>query len=219
MKIPGEFFEDSENYWQKKAGAFARLYRTRNPLQIPNRIFLKRRMNTVRRYVTGDGNGTAVDVGCGSGEFARELAGRYARVKAFDYSQIMLDIAKEGTERANVEFIKTDSASLPLPDGSVDILFALGLLDYVSDVAATLREFARVLKPGAQAVVTAPKSPSLFAPLRWSKDIRSFLFKIPPIVHAFKRDEIENLFADCGFRTVEMTSLWTTMWICCVRKI
>ncbi len=218
MKLSHESFKDSENYWHQKAGIFAGLYKTKNIMQVPNRIFLKHRMKIVSRFMEPDPVGVALDVGCGSGEMAIELSKIYKEVIAFDYSEIMLDIAKERATSPNIAFFKADSASLPIPDQSADGLFALGLLDYVRDVNSTLTEFSRVLKPGAKCVVTAPKSPSLFAPLRWSSSVRARLFGIPPIVHAFTREEIERVFTESGFSSLEIIPLWTTMWICHVKK-
>jgi ubiquinone/menaquinone biosynthesis C-methylase UbiE len=218
MKFLEESFRSSEKYWHEKAATFAGLYKTTNPLQIPNRLFLRDRMRIVSRFVLPNPNGTAMDVGCGSGEFANELSSIYGRVVACDYSQIMLDIAKGQFGKPNIEFQIADSTRLPVPDGSVDALYALGLLDYVRDVRTTIGEFSRVLKSGGTCVITAPKSPSLYAPLRWSSTLRARLFGIPPIVHAFRKREIEDLITDCGLTPLESIPLWTTMWICHVRK-
>jgi len=76
-----------------------------------------------------------------------------------------------------------------------------------------LTEFARVLKPGGLAVVTAPKSPSLFAPLRWSDGLRGALCRLPPLINVFTKNEFKYLLETCGFQLTNLTSLWTTMWI------
>ena len=54
----------------------------------------------------------------------------------------------------NVAFRQTDGHILPLPDASVDAVFANMYLHHCPDPAAALREMARVLKPGGRLVVT-----------------------------------------------------------------
>jgi demethylmenaquinone methyltransferase/2-methoxy-6-polyprenyl-1,4-benzoquinol methylase len=48
----------------------------------------------------------------------------------------------------NVELVEGTAEELPFPDASFDALTFTYLLRYVSDPAATLRELARVLRPG-----------------------------------------------------------------------
>ncbi len=211
-------FRASESYWHEEAGLFSNLYRTSNPLLVAARVFLKQRQDLIARYVIQNTGAAALDVGCGSGELVGQLSGYYGKVVGADYSEIMLSQARKAIHAPNVEFVKADCAALPFDDRIFDALYALGLLDYVKDVNGVLRELARVLKPGARAVLTAPKSPSLFAPLRWSQRFRGMLFKIPPIVNTFSRDAWTRAADAAGFRQLELTSLWTTMWIARLEK-
>jgi demethylmenaquinone methyltransferase/2-methoxy-6-polyprenyl-1,4-benzoquinol methylase len=48
----------------------------------------------------------------------------------------------------NVKLVEGTAEELPFPDGSFDALTFTYLLRYVADPAATLRELARVVKPG-----------------------------------------------------------------------
>ena len=69
------------------------------------------------------------------------------RVVGLDQSAAMLEEARR-TLPPGVELVQGDAQSLPFDDASFDGLTFTYLLRYVDDPAATLRELARVVKPG-----------------------------------------------------------------------
>jgi demethylmenaquinone methyltransferase / 2-methoxy-6-polyprenyl-1,4-benzoquinol methylase len=93
---------------------------------------------------------SVLDVACGTGAVALELARRYGcRVTGVDQSPEMLDSARRriGNEVALVE---ARAEALPFEDAAYDGLTFTYLLRYVDDPAATMRELARVVRPGAR---------------------------------------------------------------------
>ena len=95
------------------------------------------------------------DVGTGTGFVARGLAPRVGRVLGFDQAPEMLEIARRNlADVGNVEFIEAPGDDLPLPDGTLDAVFANMYLHHAPDPAAAIAEMARVLKPGGTLVVT-----------------------------------------------------------------
>jgi len=52
--------------------------------------------------------------------------------------------------------VRADAATLPLPGGVVDVIFAAGLLPHCPDAAATLLELARVTRPGGRLAIFHP---------------------------------------------------------------
>ena len=97
-----------------------------------------------------------LDVATGTGLVAFGLAGRGARVTGLDQSEAMLAGARRRLAAAppqiqdNVTFIQGEAEHLPFPDQEFDALTFTYLLRYVDDRAATMRELARVLKPGGR---------------------------------------------------------------------
>jgi demethylmenaquinone methyltransferase/2-methoxy-6-polyprenyl-1,4-benzoquinol methylase len=89
-----------------------------------------------------------LDVATGTGAVARELVRQKGcSVVAVDQSAEMLAAArKQPNDR--VELIEADAQKLPFSDGEFDGLTFTYLLRYVDDPAATLRELARVVRPG-----------------------------------------------------------------------
>lgn len=213
MGVREKRLAESDQYWHNQAELFSNAYSTKELLLLPNKLFLRRRMEIVGRFIRRDANAVALDAGCGSGELAAVLAGYYRQVIGVDYSQIMIDLAIKSGPPANVSFQQADCSKMPLPDSTADRIFSLGLLDYLPDLDAVMREFRRVAKPGGRIVVTMPKTPSLFAPMRWATGLRARFFKVPPIVNALSRRQLEELMARHGFKILDVTSVWTTMWI------
>jgi len=113
-----------------------------------------RRWHETMNDRVGAGPGMVVaDVATGTGAVAIDLARRFGcRVIGIDQSEAML---ARGAERVSaaaieplVELRRGEAERLPLDDESVDALVHTYLLRYVDDPAATLRELARVVRPG-----------------------------------------------------------------------
>ena len=96
-----------------------------------------------------------LDVATGTGMVAAELLARArCSVVGLDQSPEMLAAARRRFATAatsgRVELVAGEAEALPFPDASFDALTFTYLLRYVEDPAATMRELARVLRPGGR---------------------------------------------------------------------
>jgi demethylmenaquinone methyltransferase / 2-methoxy-6-polyprenyl-1,4-benzoquinol methylase len=95
-----------------------------------------------------------LDVATGTGLVARELVRRRGcRVVGLDQSEQMLAAARARLARdrrlaSRIELVRGEAERLPFADGEFAALTFTYLLRYVDDPAATLRELARVVRPG-----------------------------------------------------------------------
>jgi SAM-dependent methyltransferase len=89
--------------------------------------------------------GAALEVGCGEGRVARELAGRGHRVVAIDASPTLIRAAREAD--ATVSYSVADAAALPFNDDSFDLVVAYNSLMDVQEMPAAVSEIGRVLAP------------------------------------------------------------------------
>lgn len=91
-------------------------------------------------------NVRALDLACGTGDIAFELARRGASVTGLDVTYRMLQLARAKDDA--VRFVCADMMSLPFADGQFDIVTTGYGLRNVSDLAVAAREISRVLRPG-----------------------------------------------------------------------
>jgi len=96
-----------------------------------------------------------LDVGCGDGEFAVELARRGAIVTGIDASTAMIDAARSRARQqtADVAFQVAMAEQLPFPAEQFDVVTAITILCFVDDATPVFREIARVLRPGGRLVI------------------------------------------------------------------
>jgi len=95
------------------------------------------------------------DIGTGTGFVARSLAPLVRKVYGIDESPEMLAVARRNLAPfPNIEWITAPGQTLPLPDGSLDAVFANMYLHHVPNPPAAIAEMARVLKPGGILVIT-----------------------------------------------------------------
>ena len=95
-----------------------------------------------------------LEVGCGLGADARELAARVApggEVVAIDVSQAMIDAASERHDATlPVTYERANVTDLPYDDASFDVVRIERVLQHVAEADLACREMARVLKPGGR---------------------------------------------------------------------
>ena len=114
----------------------------------------------------GDVAGREVlEVGCGAAQGARWLVSAGARVTAFDvsYGQLQQSRRLDASTGVRVErVVQADAQFLPFRSEAFDVVAsAFGAIPFVADSARTMREIARVLRPGGRLVF------SVTHPVRW----------------------------------------------------
>jgi SAM-dependent methyltransferase len=91
-----------------------------------------------------------LDLGSGLGAMSEELVLCGANVTALEPGAAWAKITRERVERHKGEFrlIEAVGESVPLPDGSVDLVVSLQVLEHVNSPRRVLSEVWRVLRPG-----------------------------------------------------------------------
>ena len=107
------------------------------------------------REVLGDVRGRDVlDAGAAAGEHSAWLVAHGARVVALDASEAMVRLARARLGDAATVLCADLARPLPLADASFDVVLSSLTLHYLEDWVPTLRELARVLRPGGRLVLS-----------------------------------------------------------------
>jgi len=95
--------------------------------------------------------GAALDIGCGSGILAFELAQYYDNVVAVDLSAKMLAIASQKRSAPNIEYIQMDASQLAL-DRQFDLIVSAATFHHLPNLPAALDAIKRMLNPHGKIV-------------------------------------------------------------------
>jgi 2-polyprenyl-3-methyl-5-hydroxy-6-metoxy-1,4-benzoquinol methylase len=116
----------------------------------------------------------ALDLGCGEGYFARELARRGARVTAVDVSEEQLRAAQEEEARQplGIRYVHMDARDVAArwPAASFDRVTACMSLQDMADAPGAIAGAAGVLRPGGRFVFSVPHPATDTAFREWERD-------------------------------------------------
>ena len=170
---------------------------------------LKRLQELFARHIPG---GQVLDVGCGRSLFTELIEGGLE--KTLPFTVFAGDLNYDSVRARAVEWPQQrwgvfDAAALPFHDQQFDALFAGEVIEHVSDVHETLREWRRVLKPGGVAIITTPNRERLVAladglECPYSRDHLSELSY---------REFTKKLLPENGFEFLEQSCVYLELWL------
>ena len=130
--------------------------------------------------------GTAVDIGCSIGFFARALTPYFDIVCGLDIDHHALGKAKTLADNniENLEFIAGDSQKLPFEDNSVELILCNHTYEHVPDAATLIAEIQRILRPGGRCYLGAASRLTIVEP-HYHLPFLSWLPK--PLAHRYMR--------------------------------
>jgi ubiquinone/menaquinone biosynthesis C-methylase UbiE len=101
----------------------------------------------LRRLLTPAPGTSVIDVGCGTGYFARRFALDGHRVTGIDRDPGMLVVARRA-RTAEESYVEADALALPFGEGEFDYCVSVAALCFMADEAAALAEMLRVTRRG-----------------------------------------------------------------------
>lgn len=207
--------------------AIARRYDLINDIQSfgMHRLW-KRRVLRLTRVQPGD---RALDLCCGTGDITFALAKAGANATGLDFSEAMLEVAMEKSERLSpdrktgIQFVHGDAQQIPFPENSFDVVTIGYGLRNLADLDAGLRDMWRVTKPGGRFVSLEfgkPGNPAwrafYFGYLKFMLPIfgkvfcrnsAAYAYVLESLKHYPTQPEVAEKMAGCGWREVRVYNL------------
>jgi SAM-dependent methyltransferase len=156
-------------------------------------------------------DGVFVETGCGTGESSVKVPRRNRQFVGIDFSPIALEQAQ--STGCFDSLLCADLFQLPLPQGSVDGIWNLGVMEHFQriEILQALSEFRRILKPGGTIVLFWPAEGNLsrwaLAPvefLRSSITRQTFRFFPDEVSRMRSREEARATLSEAGFTVLEV---------------
>jgi len=149
---------------------------------------------------------TVLDLGSGGGIdvlLSAKRVGPRGKAYGLDMTDEMLALANQNKRKAgaeNVEFLKGEIESIPLPDNTVDVIISNCVINLSADKDRVLREAFRVLKPGGRFAVSDVVTRGEMAP-----EVRqSVLAWVGCIAGALEENEYRGKLSAAGFEQIEV---------------
>jgi arsenite methyltransferase len=147
-----------------------------------------------------------LDLGSGGGIdvlLSARRVGPTGKAYGLDMTDEMLALANESKRKAglgNVEFLKGEIESIPLPDNSVDVVISNCVINLSADKDRVLREAFRVLKPGGRFAVSDVVTRGEISPaIR-----KSVLLWVGCVAGALEDVDYRNKLASAGFEQIDI---------------
>ncbi|MFD1254367.1 putative methyltransferase YcgJ [Devosia equisanguinis] len=145
------------------------------------------------------------EFGCGTGSTALRHAPYVGHIRAVDFSENMIAIARAKAEKAgitNVDFAQGDIASLPVERERYDMVMGHSILHLLADPQAAINKSFAMLKPGGYLVTsTACMGWSPLAVLMPIAPLGRALGKLPQLSF-FSGNGLEKMQRKAGFQIV-----------------
>ncbi|QQN62326.1 class I SAM-dependent methyltransferase [Bradyrhizobium diazoefficiens] len=101
-------------------------------------------------FAASRAKGKVLDVGCGTGHLAVELASKpaFTSIEALDLSRAYIAYAKAREADARINFQTADACNIPFADNTFDLTLSMLVLAFIPEPQRAVREMVRVTRPG-----------------------------------------------------------------------
>ena len=193
--------QDAASFWDKTARKYAK-----SPISDMDAYTYT--LGRTRSYLSA--HDKVLELGCGTGSTALELARSVDHITASDLSGNMLQVGRERAAEqgvTNVSFVQSDVLGKALGDGPYDAVMAFNLIHLLEDPKAAVRRVSGLLKPGGLFISKTVCTPGASLPFKF----RLILMVLPlmqwlgkaPFVNFMDIEELEAMISAEGFEIME----------------
>jgi ubiquinone/menaquinone biosynthesis C-methylase UbiE len=192
--VYNELFESIPDHeqWQMKGSAEATRRETARQFGIL-RSFLRK-------------SDTYCEIGSGDCALAIEVAQHVSKCYAVDVSNVITENAKFPQ---NLILILSDGTSVPVPEGTVDIVYSNQLMEHLhpEDVTKQIKNVYRALAPNGKYICITPNR------LSGPHDISRYFDSVATCLHLreYSNGELKEVFSELGFRDFRAIFSWRSV--------
>jgi ubiquinone/menaquinone biosynthesis C-methylase UbiE len=178
----------------------------------PNSQFFNRRLTEINHLLSVIEGGCLLDVGCGPGILLGQLFRRGFALFGLDRSREMI-IEAARTSSSQPGLTVGEVEHLPYRDGCFDVVLALGVLEYVTDLDSSFAEIARVLKPGGTVVVSMLNRESwywlwfryAYQSAKYAKSVANGRAHLSAMPILYEREQLEEVMKRAGLEPTRLS--------------
>lgn len=189
-------------YFDRRSGRFAALYRSRTVSRMIGRAALFERLDFAVATVADLGAKRVLDIGCGSGPLFAPLAAQGVHVTGLEPAPGMIELAEEAAAGCHglVQVVQGGWEDLSTwdPEDRFDVAVALGIFDYVPNPEQVLEAMAAVAD---HSIASFPR-PGLRTNLRKARYGARGVS-----VYGYSRARVEGLARQAGLQTTQLEPL------------
>jgi ubiquinone/menaquinone biosynthesis C-methylase UbiE len=189
----------SSRFWDRIAESYSKK-------PVADEAAYQKKLEVTRSYFRPDMD--VLEFGCGTGSTAISHAPSVRHIRAIDYSSKMIEIARKKTDRANIENVSFEQATIEeidLPDQSLDAVLGLSILHLLENKDEVIAKVHRMLKPGGIFVTSTACIGDTMKFFKLIAPVGKFFGVMPP-VEVFTTDELVESLTGAGF---EIDHQWT----------
>ena len=94
-----------------------------------------------------------LDIGCGTGRYAKRLEDLGVRVVGMDVSRKMIQVAKAKTRKSS--YVVADGSHLPLRDGAFHLVLSALVINHIKDLVPFLTETLRTCRAAGEVIISS----------------------------------------------------------------
>jgi SAM-dependent methyltransferase len=171
-------------------------------------------------HVSIDKLATVLDVGCGGGKTITKLAAMASEGKVYgvDHSPDAVNMARKINQElivsGRVEVQEGSVSHLPFADDRFDVITAIETHFWWPDLAVSMREVTRVLKPGGVLVIVA----EIFKGASTATAKMAEKYAAISGMAFLSTDEHREMFSNAGYTNIQIVTEPSKAWICCTGR-
>ncbi len=156
-----------------------------------------------------------LDVGCGRGEFARELRKRDCGVVGIDISPVVIENSKKFLNKSFCFNLEQERWPVELTSMRFDLIMASEIIEHLFNPEDFFKKIRNLIKPGGEMIITTPNF------LFWKNRLKMFFGKFEyeenslldfGHVRFFSKKSLERYFDITGFKIKETRHFYPNLY-------